>query len=343
MKLSEADLFCGIGGIRLGFERTCSKLGVDTECVYSCDIHKAACKVYQDRFKDGFSPLGDITKINPELLPAIDVVLAGFPCVSFSIAGAKKGFEDARGTLFYDLAKILKAKSPKAFLFENVDHLLKIDKGRTFQTMLRILETELGYNVYYRVLNAAKYGLAQNRRRVYIVGFKGIGKGFVFPGGSAGDGVAKIADIMEKDPVHPRNYLSKRYWETLKRHRANHEAKGQGFGYVVRTPDDVASTIMKGGMGRERNLLIDKRTTDFSSRKTEVNSESVRFMTPLEWERLQGFPDGWCDAAPISSRMGLLGNSVAVPVVEAISERIVAELLDPKPFRKVRDRDLFSE
>ena len=325
-----ADLFSGIGGIRLGFENACKSLGVQCECVYSCDINKNAAKVYRSRFQDDHDPLGDITKVeNFTTLPDVDVVLAGFPCVSFSIAGGKKGFDEARGTLFFHLAKLIASKRPMAFLFENVDNLKRHDRGRTFRTIMNILTDDLNYGIHHAILNSKDFGVPQNRKRIYIVGFRNGGGGFVFP--KPTDSSKRLSDIVEKEPVDPKYYLSQRYLDALNRHKDHHKGKGQGFGYLIKKPTDVASTVLCGGMGKERNLLIDTRTVVFSSRKTLVNSDHIRVMTPTEWERLQGFPPEWTSGVPDGVRMDLLGNSVTVPVIEAISLNIVKELRRDKP------------
>lgn len=327
-----ADFFAGIGSTRLGFERAAAKAKVPCSCVCTCEINKNAQKVYLSKFGNSHPILQDITKISEsdfDKIPDFDVLLAGFPCQAFSQAGKKQGFEDTRGTLFFNLAKILNAKKPKAFLFENVIGLIRHNKGQTLVRIMDIL-TELGYVVSYYKINSKNYGVAQNRPRIYIVGFYNCGKGFHPP---QQEGVTvTLRDVLEKNPVHPKHYLSLRYLNTLKRHKKHHAGKGQGFGYEVKSSDDIASTIMCGGMGKERNIIFDDRTTDFSSVKTEVNSEHLRFMTPLEWERLQGLPDGWTSAVPDSARMNLLGNTVTVPVIEAIAAKMIPAILSNEPY-----------
>jgi len=338
-----ADFFCGIGGIRLGFERACQNLGVKCSTVYSCDINKHARKVYKHRF--GEEPDGDITKVNPKSLPDFDVALAGFPCQAFAHCGQKKGFEDARGTLFFNLAKIIAKKKPTAIFLENVKGLTFHDKGRTFRRILDILTNDLGYNTFHNILNSKNFGVPQNRPRIYIVAFKGVGGGFKFPEGT--NSSRRLKDVLETSPVHPSHYLSSQYWETLKRHKARHAAiKGHQFGYVIRDEDDIAGAVMCSGMGRERNLVIDPRTTDFSGMKKLINTEHVRTMTMLEWERLQGFDDGWTET--FSTRRTLLGNSVTVPVIEAIATNMVREILNPNPnYRdnpnKTDDKDNYAD
>ncbi|MCK5848658.1 MAG: DNA cytosine methyltransferase [Caldisericia bacterium] len=159
------DLFAGTGGIRLGFQGACKKYGIETKCVYSSEIDKNACSSYELNFED--NPFSDITKVNE--LPDFDFMLAGFPCQTFSFAGKRKGFEDTRGTLFFDVARLLKKYKPKGFLLENVRGLTSHDKGRTFETIVNSLES-IGYNVEYRLLNSSNFSVAQNRVRIYIVG-----------------------------------------------------------------------------------------------------------------------------------------------------------------------------
>lgn len=330
------DLFAGIGGFRLALE------SLGAECVYSNEWDRNAQKVYYDNFND--LPDGDITKVNEKDIPVHDILCAGFPCQAFSISGKKKGFEDSRGTLFFDVARIIKEKKPKAFLLENVKGLLNHRSGKTLETIINTLEDDLGYTTYYKVLNAKDYGLAQNRERIYIVGFLEGGSGYNYPEPSNEKKV--IRDILEEKPVAARYYLSTVYIKSMKAHKARHEALGHGFGYEIRNLDDVAGTIVCGGMGRERNLIIDPRQTDFSNKghkKGEINNDGLRVMTPLEWERLQGFPDNWTDGLANGHRYKQMGNSVAVPVIEKISENIIRELLNPTstPHKKPKQLSLF--
>ena len=176
-KIKFIDLFAGIGGFRIGFENACKNLKYDYECVFTSEIKKNAIEVYKDNFDDK-NLYGDITKINEEDIPKFDVLLAGFPCQAFSTAGVRKGFLDTRGTLFFDIERILKFHSPKAFILENVEGLVKHDLqsrndqiGKTLQTILFNLR-KLGYKVNWQVLNSLDFGLAQNRKRIFIVGTK---------------------------------------------------------------------------------------------------------------------------------------------------------------------------
>ena len=325
------DLFAGVGGIRLGFAQAAKEFGMNTECVFSSEIDEWACKTYRKNFpNDNHDPKCDITTIDAKSLPDFDVLLAGFPCQAFSIAGKRGGFDDTRGTLFFDVARIIKEKQPKAFLLENVKGLTNHRSGKTLQVILNTLREDLGYTVFYKVLNAKEYGVAQLRERIYIVGFKNAGEGFDYPLPLPQEKRKVIRDIIEENPVDARYYLSTSYLAALKAHKARHQALGHGFGYEVRSLDDVAGTIVCGGMGKERNLIVDTRQTDFTIKthiKGEYNKDGLRKMTPVEWERLQGFPDNWTAGIADVHRYKQMGNSVAVPVIQAVSENIIKQLL----------------
>ena len=327
------DLFAGVGGIRLGFEQAIDISDNRATCVFSSEIDDWACKTYRKNFpNDKYDPKCDITKIEEQTLPDFDILLAGFPCQAFSIAGKRGGFEDTRGTLFFDVARVIKEKQPKAFLLENVKGLINHQGGKTLRTILNTLSNDLGYTVFYKVLNARDYGLAQMRERVYIVGFRHNcgGGGFSYP--KPIKEKKTIRDIMEENPVPAHYYLSTGYIECIKAHKKRHQAKGNGFGYEIRSLDDVAGTIVCGGMGRERNLIYDPRQTNLIPTrkiKGEYNKEGLRRMTPKEWERLQGFPDNWTEGLADIHRYKQMGNSVAVPVIKAISLNIIKELQNP--------------
>ncbi len=334
------DLFAGIGGIRLGFQKAAEELQVGAECVYTSEIDAQACKTYSSNFPcDNHNPLNSITEIDEKKLPDFDVLLAGFPCQAFSIAGKRGGFEDTRGTLFFDVARIIKEKKPKAFLLENVKGLVNHKGGKTLSTILNVLENELGYkSTQFKVLNARNYGLAQNRERIYIVGFKEGGGGFKYP--SSTDSSKCIGDIIESETVSVKYYLSETYVASMRKHKERHQSKGNGFGYEIKKYTDVANAVVVGGMGKERNLLIDKRLTDFNPIthiKGKVNREGIRRMTPTEWERLQGFPDTWTACVADASRYKQLGNSVAVPVIQSLCLNIIPEILNPIPFAKKKE------
>jgi DNA (cytosine-5)-methyltransferase 1 len=332
-QLRSIDLFAGIGGIRLGFEQAFGD-AVKTVFVSEWDIH--AQKTYKANFKDAFEIAGDITKIDEGDIPPFDICLAGFPCQAFSLAGRRKGFRDdykglSRGTLFFDLVRICAHRKPKVIFCENVKGLTLHDKGRTFDIIKGALD-ELGYVVHEKVLNSRDFGVPQNRERIYIAAFRQDidCADFSFPAPT--DSGKRIKDIIEDRPVSAKYYLSDVYMETLRRHRARHEALGHGFGYEIRDLEDVAGAIVCGGMGRERNLLIDKRQTDLvpvTHIKGKINDEGIRKMTPREWARLQGYPDSF--GLPLSDvhLYKQLGNSVSVPVIKAIAERIKSTLRCP--------------
>ena len=335
MYLTFADLFAGIGGIRLGMEQACSDLKVDCKCVYSCEINQWACKTYQKNFGD--DPTGDITSVSkfPTVLPDFDICLAGFPCQAFSQAGIQEGFDDIRGTLFFDLAKIIKAKRPVAFLLENVENLPRHEGGRTFKIILDVLERRLGYGLHYKVINSRDFGVPQNRPRIYIVGFdkeKGVGGGFKFPDPPKDLRLVTFGDVEEEEMVDAKYYINQKYFDWLKRHREHHQKKGGQFGYIVIPKDSYAKAVICGGMGKERNLVKDERRTDFSERP-RVNDEFIRLMTPKEWERLQGYEDNWTEGVSDTQRWKQLGNSVTVPVVHAFAKSMVECLMNPKPYK----------
>ncbi|MGP1406397.1 DNA cytosine methyltransferase [Filifactor alocis] len=319
------DLFAGIGGIRLGFDQAFKD---DIKTVFVSEWDEKAVETYKANFNDSVDVVGDITKIDEKEIPEHDILLAGFPCQAFSLAGHKRGFKDARGTLFFDVARIIKEHKPKIVFCENVKNLVNHDRGRTFQVIRNILG-ELGYAVFYQVLNSKDFGVPQNRERIYIVAFRNdiAPSDFVFP--QKTDDTKVIKDIVEEKEVSSKYYLSNAYLTSLKRHKERHVSKGNGFGYEIRELDSVAGAIVCGGMGRERNLIIDKRLTDFTPVthiKGEVNREYIRKMTPREWARLQGFPNDFKLVVADTHLYKQFGNSVTVPVIRAIAEQIKAQL-----------------
>jgi DNA (cytosine-5)-methyltransferase 1 len=259
------DLFSGIGGMRLSFEKACLDSGITPICVGFSEVDKHAIATYL-RHYPGTPELGDITALAASNdIPECDVVLAGFCCQAFSKAGKKGGFEDTRGTLFFSLAAILEAKKPQAFLFENVENLVHHDKGRTLKRILEILE-QLGYRTRWKVLNSQDFGVPQSRERVFLVGFREGGNGFQFPAPT--DSTKILNDILEAEPVPARHYLSEQYVAGMRRHKARHEAKGNGFGYQILDQEaDVSSTLVCGGMGRDRNLIVDRRIAEYGIKK----------------------------------------------------------------------------
>lgn len=323
-KFTFIDLFAGIGGFRIAFQNLGGK------CVYSSEFDAKAQESYLANY--GEIPFGDITKESTKsyIPKEFDILCGGFPCQAFSLAGRRLGFKDeTRGTLFFEIEAILRRHQPKAFFLENVKGLAIHDKGRTLKTILEHLD-DAGYDVVPpQILNAMDYGVPQHRERIYIIGFRkdlGINiADFHYPEPTTtGDKRPKFRDVMEKEEVSVKYYLSTAYVETLIRHKARHEAAGHGFGYKIIDIDGVANAIVVGGMGRECNLLIDKRLTDFTPVtriKGEVNREGIRKMTPREWARLQGFPDKFKIVVADASAYKQFGNSVAIPAIQATAEK----------------------
>ncbi len=317
------DLFAGIGGFRIAMQNLGGK------CVYSSEFDAKAQESYLANY--GEMPFGDITKpATKQYIPKkFDVLCAGFPCQAFSLAGKRLGFNDeTRGTLFFEIEDILRKHQPKAIFLENVKGLAIHDKGRTLKTILEHLD-DAGYDVVPpQIVNAMDFGVPQHRERIYIIGFKkslhiDISK-FKYPEPqTTGENRPKFRDVMEKKVPSVKYYLSDVYVETLKRHRSRHEAAGHGFGYEIIDIDGVANAIVVGGMGRERNLVIDKRLKDFTpvtNIKGEVNRDGIRRMTPREWARLQGFPDEYKIVVADASAYKQFGNSVAIPAIQATAE-----------------------
>lgn len=324
-KFKFIDLFAGIGGFRLALQNLGGK------CVFTSEWDKEAKKTYKANF--GEIPFGDITKEKTKsyIPDNFDVLCAGFPCQAFSIAGRRGGFEDTRGTLFFDVAEIIKRKQPKAIFLENVKGLRNHDKGKTLATILNVLREDLGYFVPEpQIINAKDFGVPQNRERIFIVGFHpstGINN-FIYP--KPLKKKVTFADIKEDNVVPTKYYLSTQYLKTLKNHKKRHESKGNGFGYAIIPDNGISNAIVVGGMGRERNLVLDHRITDFTPTthiKGKVNREGIRRMTPREWARLQGFPDNFLIPVADASAYKQFGNSVAVPAIQATAKEIL-KLID---------------
>ncbi len=299
------DLFAGIGGIRLGFE------SVDCKNVFTSEWDKYAQIMYEKNF--GEKPFGDINLINPIDIPDHDILLAGFPCQPFSIAGKGLGFADTRGTLFFNIESILDVKKPQAFLLENVKRLTTHDNGQTFKVIIEKLRN-LGYTVYSKVFNSLHFGVPQKRERIYIVGFKNDllfkfpkPKGFYKP----------LSEILEKDENVPQNYFLS---EEIKIKRLNTVKDNPPFpsiwhenigGNISALPYSCA--LRAGG---SYNYLV-------------VNG--IRRLTGREMLRLQGFPDDFIINIPYSQVRKVAGNSVSVPVIEAIAKEMVKSLNEQLP------------
>lgn len=290
------DLFCGIGGFRFAIEGAAKKLGVDVKNVLSSDIDPDCQRAYAANFND--VPEGDIHKISADAIPDHDVLLAGFPCQPFSIIGHRKGFDDARGTLFFEIARILKAKKPKAFVLENVKLLAGHNGGRTLARILEVLR-DLGYQVDCKVFNALNFGLPQKRERVFIVGFRSRCD-FIWPQG--GVPMKSLRDILEKQvpqQFYASDYIRNRRMSQLGRPVREtmiwHENKA---GHVSAYPYSCALRA-----GASYNYLL-------------VNGE--RRLTPREMLRLQGFPDTFKIVCNYSQTRKQAGNSLPVPVAEEV-------------------------
>ncbi len=323
------DLFAGIGGIRMGFEKN------GGDCIFTSEWDKYAVKTYCENFGTDHPVVGDITKVAVDDIPDHDVLLAGFPCQPFSIAGVSKknslgrvhGFEcKTQGTLFFDVARIIKEKQPKAFLLENVKNLMSHDKGRTFQVIKETLEDELGYRIYPKVVDARGV-VPQHRERIYIVGFR---DDTVFSWDAFGHR-ERDAKMMS-DVLHPqdgsedpdsdflRNYivgkkgkvndkyiLSDKLWKYLYDYAAKHKAKGNGFGYGKVTKTSVSRTLSARYYKDGSEILVSR------------GRGNPRRLTPRECARLMGYPGNF--RIPVSDTQSYkqFGNSVVMPVIKEIA------------------------
>ena len=319
------DLFAGIGGIRMGFEEN------GGHCVFTSEWDKYAVMTYCENFGTNHPVEGDITKVAVEDIPDHDVLLAGFPCQPFSIAGVSKknslgrlhGFEDVtQGTLFFDVARIIKEKQPKAFLLENVKNLMSHDKGQTFQVIKETLEDELGYKIYPKVVDAKGF-VPQHRERIYIVGYRDE-TDFSWDAFRTEDKMAKtMGDILhpqngneepEKDytvgskaKVNEKYVLSDKLWKYLYDYAAKHKAKGNGFGYGMVTKKSTARTLSARYYKDGSEILINR------------GRYNPRRLTPRECARLMGYPDSF--KIPVSDTQSYkqFGNSVVMPVIKEIA------------------------
>ncbi len=302
------DLFAGIGGTRLGFALT-----NQVNIVFSSEIDKFAAKTYRANF--GEEPMGDITKIDAKEIPDHDILVGGFPCQAFSQAGKKLGFEDTRGTLFFEIARIISEKMPKAFLLENVKNLTSHNKGNTYKVIEQTL-FNLGYAVTPLLFKAKDFGVPQNRERIYIIGFN---KELV---PNYGDFIpptpphlkTKVGDILESH-VTDKYTISDTLWQGHQRRKAEHERKGNGFGYsLFNSESEYTNTISARYYKDGSEILI------------EQPGKNPRKLTPREAARLQGFPDNYIIPVSDTQAYKQFGNSVAIPVVKAIALQILAVL-----------------
>lgn len=399
------DLFARMGGFRLGFENACKKLNIYPKCVFTSEIKPHALEVYNKNFGEK-NVKTDITKISSEDIPGFDVLLGGFPCQAFSCAGKRRGFEDTRGTLFFEIARILKDKRPSAFILENVEALTFHDGGNTFKTILNVLH-ELNYQVSHKVLNGSDFGLAQSRKRIFIVGTKKESISLDFP--KATD--RKVKDILENIVGDPDEFS-----KAMFRHLSPNDLRGKEIrdyrlsttkvlrgwelglkGEVSDLAKDIMRFLIKEGYKHKRREKVpidmslvftqfrnfpktmqavqeleDRRYAKRSvihstgeefltvcggnysykfsrflnneghsptlvasdmSRIGVVGDNFIRTLTPVESLRLFGYPDDWdFNGLPISKIYDLTGNSLCVPIVEAISERVLNSIF--KDFNK---------
>ncbi|TAH14360.1 MAG: DNA (cytosine-5-)-methyltransferase [Runella slithyformis] len=314
-KFKFIDLFAGIGGIRLAYQNLGGK------CVFTSEWNNFAKKTYEANF--GEVPFGDITKIDEAAIPDHDVLLAGFPCQPFSIAGVSKknalgrnhGFlDETQGTLFFDIARILEHKRPAAFMLENVKNLVSHDKGNTFKVIRNTL-TELGYSVHYKVLDG-KHFVPQHRERIIIVGFKNEifdgNENFTFP--QLPEPTAKIKDILEED-VYAKYTLSDKLWLYLQNYANKHKEKGNGFGFGMTDLSGISRTLSARYYKDGSEILLPQ------------DGLNPRRLTPRECARLQGFPDSFIIPVSDNQSYKQFGNSVTVPLIQAVGVQLVKSLL----------------
>lgn len=305
------DLFCGIGGFRIGFERA------GGECVLSCDWDKHSRITYAANF--GETPVGDINQLNARDIPDFDILCAGFPCQPFSIAGVSKkqslglkhGFDDARqGNLFFSLADIIEHHRPPAFVLENVKHLQRHDKGRTFQVISQTLTDRLGYHLHTQVIDARSV-VPQHRERIFLVGFRE-DIPFEFPAFPAKG--PKLGSILEKKP--PEKYtLTDHLWTYLQNYAAKHRAAGNGFGFGLCDRRGVTRTLSARYHKDGSEILV-----------SQGAGKNPRRLTPRECARLMGYPDDFQITVSDTQAYRQFGNSVVVPVVERIAAAVVSSL-----------------
>ena len=308
------DLFCGIGGFRIAFEKAGAK------CVFSSDYDKFSQQTYESNF--GEKPFGDIHSVAVADIPQHDILCAGFPCQPFSLAGVSKknslgrkhGFDDVKqGNLFFALAEVIDFHRPAAFVLENVKNLKGHDQGRTFDIIHRTLTEALGYTVYHKIIDA-KPLVPQHRERIFLVGFREW-RHFEFPNfPSEGP---KLASILERDP-DPKYTLTDHLWNYLQRYAEKHRAAGNGFGFGLVTERDHARTLSARYHKDGSEILIAQR------------GKNPRRLTPRECARLMGYPDTFKITVSDTQAYRQFGNSVVVPVVQHVAKLVVRTLKMPK-------------
>ena len=298
------DLFAGIGGIRKGTEQSLGKENMT--CVFTSEINKYSIQTYKTNYNNE-DVHGDITQINEKDIPEHDLLLGGFPCQAFSHAGKGLGFNDTRGTLFFDINRILKEKKPKAFLLENVKKLTSHDNGKTFKVIINCLE-ENGYKVFYKVLRARDFGIPQNRERIFIVGFLDHNVNFSFPQPT---GIkTRVGDILE-EYVDPKYTISDKLWAGHKKRKEENKKKGKGFGYQMVHHDSIYTATLSARYYKDGSEIL-----------IHQEFKNPRKITPREAARLQGFPENF--VIPVSNNQAYqqFGNSVCVPVIKAIVDEM---------------------
>ena len=314
------DLFSGIGGFRIGFE------SVGGKCVFSSDIDKHACATYKENFND--YPLSDITKIEEKNIPDFDLLCAGFPCQPFSIGGLRKGFQDTRGTLFFDIERIIRFKKPKAFILENVKGLVNHDKGKTLDTILNKLSKNingvenknkhldcLNYDVHYKVINSKEFGVPQNRERIYIVGFKQESL-FKFP---VGEEKKTLLDVIDKSL--PKNTLSDILNSNIDTHLKLHKKfdKIKDLDYLLAY--EVRKSRSTFRFDNLSPTLTAKMGTGGNNVPVLVNLR--RKLTTDECLKIQGYPISFKIKPNNSQSYKQIGNSVSVPVIKELAKEII--------------------
>ena len=315
------DLFAGIGGMRIAFEKSGGR------CVFSSEWNKFSQQTYEANFGD--VPDGDITKIKARDIPNHDILVGGFPCQPFSIAGVsskkalgrKHGFEDeTQGTLFFDIVRIIGEKKPRAFLLENVKNLKGHDKGNTFRVIMKKLREELGYDVHYKIVDASSV-VPQHRERIFIVGFRKP-MDFEFP--KLADKRPKLNDVLEKN-VDGKYTLTDGTWKALQRHKEMHSKKGNGFGYSMADMDSIAKTLSARYYKDGAEILIPQ------------GKKNPRRLTPRECARIMGFPEKF--KIPVSDNQAYrqFGNAVVVPVVKEIAKSITYVVKNNKTRKTMAD------
>ncbi len=321
------DLFCGLGGFRLAFENH------GAQCVYSSDFDLNVCKTYLDNFND--YPYSDITKVSATDIPDFDILCGGFPCQPFSIGGLRKGFNDTRGTLFFDIERIIREKKPKAFILENVKGLVNHDKGNTLSVILNKLGTTingeinsnsfddcLNYNVFYSVLNSKNFGLPQNRERVFIIGFSDPNVSFDFKSTNA---VKKkyLNDIIENNVENPKLYISENVSKQIDKHLQNRK----DFNLIRNKESLIAFEVRKSRCAFRFDNLSPTLTAKMGTggNNIPILVKLGRKLSVRECLRIQGFPETY-NVPQNSHGYKQIGNSVSVPVIDFLAKKIIASI-----------------